>query len=360
MDFFEVDNFKKMFGKKRVLITGDTGFKGSWLGLWLHELGADVLGYALPAKEESHFKLLGLDKLIHHVNGDIRNYMHLKKVFTMFKPQIVFHLAAQALVRISYVEPKTTFDTNIGGSINLLELVRNSKQVKSVIYVTSDKCYLNKELIRGYKESDELGGRDPYSASKAAAEMVFFAYRKSFFSLNKNMGIASVRAGNVIGGGDWAKDRIIPDCFRNLKCGKPILLRNPDATRPWQHVLDPLYGYLKLSMFLYKNPNEYSGSYNFGPDPESIKTVMEVAKKLVYYFGKGAIEKAKERDVIRESRLLHLDCRKAGKVLDWHLLWNFDKAMYETVVWYKKFLSGVPTIVITKNQISNFMEEKNK
>lgn len=355
MDSLEVDNLKKLFGNKRVFVTGDTGFKGSWLGLWLHELGADVLGYALPAERNSHFKLLGLDRLIHHVNGDMCDYPHLKRVLTAFKPQIIFHLAAQAIVRVSYLEPKTTFDTNIGGSVNLLELVRKFKQIKSVIYVTSDKCYLNKELIRGYKENDELGGKDPYSASKAAAEMVFFAYWNSFLSANKNLGIASVRAGNVIGGGDWAKDRIIPDCFRNFKRGKSILIRNPNATRPWQHVLDPLHGYLKLAILLYQNPMKYSGSYNFGPDFRSIRTVKELAQKLVHYLGKGNIKVVKENNAPHESRLLHLDCRKANSILDWRLIWGFDRAVFETVEWYKKVLGGAPALSITKKQINDFM-----
>ncbi len=356
MDPLEVINLKKVFRNKRVFITGDTGFKGSWLGLWLHELGADVLGYALPAENNSHFKLLGLDRLIQHVNGDVRDYTQLKKVFTAFKPQVVFHLAAQALVRKSYADPKATFDTNIGGSVNLLESARTCTSVRSLIYVTSDKCYLNKELLRGYRESDELGGKDPYSASKAAAEMVFSAYRTSFFSAQKNTGIASVRAGNVIGGGDWAQDRIIPDCFRNLKRGEPVLLRNPDATRPWQHVLDPLHGYLKLAMLLYWDPDTYSGSYNFGPDSRSIKTVKELARKLVHYFGTGEIRIAKEKKAPHEAKLLHLDCRKAGAILDWRLMWDFDRAVFETVQWYKMVLGGAPALSITKKQINDFME----
>jgi len=355
MGCLEVNNLRKLFKNKRVLITGDTGFKGSWLSLWLHELGSDVLGYALPAKDNSHFKLLRLDRQMHHVNGDIRDYSHLEKVFANFKPQILFHLAAQAIVRESYLDPKTTFDTNIGGSVNILELIRKFKSIKSVIYVTSDKCYLNKELIRGYKEGDELGGKDPYSASKAAAEIVFFAYHNSFFNATKHSGIASVRAGNVIGGGDWAKDRIIPDCFRSLKSGKPILIRNPDATRPWQHVLDPLHGYLKLAMLLYGNPKKYSGSYNFGPNSRSIRTVKELGEKLTHYFGKGYIKIRKESNAPHESRLLHLDCRKANNILDWHLMWDFDRAVFETVDWYKKVLGGAEVLSITKKQINDFM-----
>lgn len=358
MDHLEVEGLKKLFRKKRVLVTGDTGFKGSWLGLWLHELGADVLGYALPAEKGSHFKLLGLDRLIDHVDGDVRDYPYMEKVFTGFNPQIVFHLAAQAIVRVSYLEPKSTFDTNLGGSVNILELTRRSRSVKSMVYITSDKCYLNKELARGYKETDEFGGKDPYSASKAAAEMAFFAYSNSYFNKNKDIGVASARAGNVIGGGDCAKDRIVPDCFRSLRYGKPVLLRNPEATRPWQHVLDPLHGYLKLAMLLYRQPGKYSGSYNFGPDSKSIRTVKELAEKLVGYYGKGGIKLIRERNAPHESRLLHLDCRKAGEVLGWHLEWGFDKSIFETVEWYKKVLEGVPALSVTKKQIEDFMGDR--
>ena len=227
----------EFYKNKRILITGDTGFKGSWLALWLSSLGAKVYGYALPAEtENAHFNILDLKNEITHIDSNLLDFEKLNHSFQEIQPEIVFHLAAQALVRLSYDEPKLTFETNVTGSINVLEAVRDTKSVKSLIYVTSDKCYKNKEWIWGYRENDELGGHDPYSASKAAAEIVFSSYMDSFFSKNNNIGIASVRAGNVIGGGDWALDRIIPDCIRSVMNEKEIEIRNPQATRPWQHV----------------------------------------------------------------------------------------------------------------------------
>jgi len=353
-------NLEKAFKRKRVLVTGDTGFKGSWLSLWLHELGADVLGYALPPEyENSHFALLKLDNIIHHINGDIRNLSSLQKIFTKFKPEFLFHLAAQAIVRVSYQRPKYTFDTNVGGSVNVLECMRNCASLKSAIYVTSDKCYLNKERMRGYREEDELGGDDPYSASKAAAEIVFSAYRKSFFNTRKDLGLASVRAGNVIGGGDWAKDRIIPDCMYALRDNNPIILRNPDSTRPWQHVLDPLHGYLILSIKLLTNPCKYSGSYNFGPKSGSIRTVRELAEKAIFYFGEGKIKIKKEVKAPHEAILLRLNCDKANQILNWYPRWDFNKTILETVKWYKEVLNGKSVLSMTKRQIIDFMGGEN-
>ena len=252
---------------KRVLVTGDTGFKGSWLSLWLHRIGANVLGLALPPKtERDHFNVLGLGKVISHVDCDIRDLAELEKATADFKPEVVFHLAAQALVKHSYSNPKATFDTNVGGSVNVLELVRQSPSVRALVYVTSDKCYRNKQWVWGYRENDELGGEDPYSASKAAAEMVFSAYLKSFFETRETLGAASVRAGNAIGGGDWADDRLVPDCIRALSSGEPIILRNPAAIRPWQHVLEPISGYIRLAGQLMEEPSRYSGAWNFGPE----------------------------------------------------------------------------------------------
>ena len=255
-----------IFSGKRVLVTGDTGFKGSWLCLWLRELQADVVGYALPPKtNEDLFNLLGLEKFIHHIAGDIRDLEGLQLVFDEFQPEYLFHLAAQSLVRLSYKEPKLTFDTNVGGSVNVLEAVRATTSLRSVIFVTSDKCYRNKEWIWGYRENDALGGHDPYSSSKAAAELVLSAYQDSFFNNRKALGVASVRAGNILGGGDWAKDRLVPDIIKSLRQDTPIILRNPGATRPWQHVLDPLFGYLLLASRLYTSPQAFAGPFNFGP-----------------------------------------------------------------------------------------------
>lgn len=346
-----------IFKNKKVFITGDTGFKGSWLSLWLKELGADVLGYALPPDSaDCNFSKLKLNTLIKHIDGDIRDLEHMRSVINEFKPEFVFHLAAQAIVRESYADPKYTFDTNVSGSVNLLECVRHSDSVKVCVYVTSDKCYKNKEWIWGYRESDELGGHDPYSASKAAAEIVFSSYVDSFFREKKQIGIASVRAGNVIGGGDWSKDRIIPDCIRALKNNEPIILRRPLSTRPWQHVLEPLSGYLTVAAKLYNEPKEFSGSWNFGPKVETSRTVEELANKIIEKWGAGKIEKPVLDKQPHEANLLQLNCDKASILLHWRPRWGFDTTVNETVAWYRKMVDGEPIIEITRQQIKKYME----
>ena len=316
-------NLVQTFRGKRVLLTGDTGFKGSWLAMLLHRLGAQVFGYALPPQQaEDHFNLLELDKIITHVNGDIRDHHNVMKVFREVEPEFLFHLAAQPLVRLSYEEPKVTFDTNVGGSVNILEAVRQTVSLRSVIYVTTDKCYKNKEWIWGYRENDELGGRDPYSASKAAAELVFSSYLESFFASRGTLGAASVRAGNVIGGGDWAKDRIVPDCIRALQCNEAIVVRNPAATRPWQHVLEPLHGYLMLAEKLYYEPRVYSGAWNFGPRGESVQTVQSLVEKLIPLWGEGEVRFERSENKVHEANLLQLNCDKAHKLLQWIPKWG--------------------------------------
>ncbi len=348
----------KFYTGKTVLITGDTGFKGSWLAFWLSKLGAKVIGYALPPLHKNdHFNLLKLDQTITHIDANIMDMAKLKEVFYKFKPEIVFHLAAQALVRLSYDEPKLTFDTNVGGSVNLLEAIRATDSVRSVIYVTSDKAYKNKEWTWGYRENDELGGHDPYSASKAAAELVFSSYFDSFFSTRKDIGLSTVRAGNVIGGADWALDRIVPDCIRALSKNKPIILRNPMATRPWQHVLEPLSGYLRLAAKLYFEPPKYSGAWNFGPDVKSIKTVKILAEKVIEIFGKGKIEIQNNADTNHEATILHLNCDKSNTKLEWYPTWDFDKTIERTVNWYKNYLEGEEPINLTMADINKFMEE---
>lgn len=349
----------EFYKNKRILITGDTGFKGSWLALWLNSLGAKVYGYALPAEiENSHFNLLNLSNEIIHKDGNLLDFEKLNQTIQDIQPEIVFHLAAQALVRLSYDEPKLTFDTNVTGSVNVLEAIRNNNSVKSLIYVTSDKCYKNKEWIWGYRENDELGGHDPYSASKAAAEIVFSSYRDSFFSKNKNIGIASVRAGNVIGGGDWALDRIIPDCIRSIINEKEIEIRNPQATRPWQHVLEPLSGYMLLAQKLYENPTQFSGSWNFGPTIESIKTVKELTEITIGILGKGSISVGKTDNQKHEAGLLHLNCDKSNHQLAWNPVWNFEQTVKTTVEWYKNFINGENPKVLSLNNINQFMEDK--
>lgn len=345
-----------LFRGKRVLITGHTGFKGSWLSLWLHELGAEVAGFALPSQENDHFTLLGLEGLIHHVTGDIRNLAALRLLFDDFRPEIVFHLAAQSLVRLSYDEPKMTFDTNVAGSVNVLEAVRTTESVRCLVYVTSDKCYRNKEWLWGYRENDELGGHDPYSASKAAAEVVFSSYVDSFFRMRERLGAASVRAGNVIGGGDWALDRIVPDCIRHLQRKEPILVRNPVATRPWQHVLEPLSGYLLTAVQLLEEPKRYSGPWNFGPAGESIRTVKELAERVVGFWGEGCVEVVPQSDAPHEATLLHLNCDKANYLLHWQPRWDFDTAVAETVQWYREVSEGAAVLDVSRRQIYNYME----
>jgi len=345
-----------LFSGKRVLVTGDTGFKGSWLSYWLYLLGAEVAGYALPPERENDlFNLLGLERLIHHVTGDIRHLEDLERLFREFQPEIVFHLAAQALVRLSYDQPRLTFETNVGGSVNVLEAIRANHSVRVVIFVTSDKCYRNKEWIWGYRENDELGGRDPYSASKAAAEMVFAAYHDSFFLPRQEMGFASVRAGNILGGGDWAVDRLVPDIMKALIAGKPIVLRNPQATRPWQHVLDPLAGYLLLATQLYHAPKSFNGSWNFGPTGEAIQTVLDLTEKIVAHWGSGSITVEKPQDASHEAGMLHLNCDKARRLLGWEPKWAFDKTIKETVLWYRNIMAGESAKSWTERQIKIYM-----
>jgi CDP-glucose 4,6-dehydratase len=351
------DNF---FKNKKILITGDTGFKGSWLALWLSVLGAKVYGYALPADSEiAHFKLINLENDIVHTDGNLLDCKKLEKYFSDIQPEIVFHLAAQSLVRFSYDEPRLTFETNVIGSVNVLESVRKTNSVRSLIYVTSDKCYKNKEWIWGYRENDELGGHDPYSASKAAAEIVFSSYLDSFFSKNLNVGIASVRAGNVIGGGDWAADRIIPDCIRSLMNNKDIEIRNPNATRPWQHVLEPLSGYMLLAQLLFENPAKFSGSWNFGPDINSIKTVKELSEVIVKIFQKGSVILGKSDVNKHEAGLLHLNCDKSIHQIGWKPVWNFEQTVKMTIEWYQAYLNGTSPRMLSLSNIYQYMEDRN-
>lgn len=346
------------FINKKVLITGHTGFKGSWLAFLLNEMGAEVMGFALPpATAVNHFDLLGLDKKIKHVLGDIRDYSLLSAAMNEFQPEFVFHLAAQALVRLSYNDPYATFSTNVMGSVNLLDAVRSCDSVRSLVYITSDKCYENVESIWGYRENDLLGGRDPYSASKAAAEIIFSSYARSFFEQRPTLGAATARAGNVIGGGDWAIDRIIPDCIRAIEAGVPISLRNPGATRPWQHVLEPLAGYLLLAARLYEEPERWGGSWNFGPSTNEVRTVQNVAEVIIRHFGKGCIEVIESPPQVHEARLLQLNCDKAHQLLDWYPRWNVDMSLESTAFWYNVVLNGGNAEQITRAQIHDFFPE---
>ena len=347
-----------IFKDRRVFITGHTGFKGSWLAFMLHEAGAEIMGLALPPSTiVNHFDLLKLDKKITHAIGDIRDAALLTSALKEFQPEFVFHLAAQALVRSSYDDPVATFSTNVLGSVNLLDAVRQCESVRSLVYVTSDKCYENVEWIWGYRESDRLGGRDPYSASKAAAEIVFSSYVRSFFEQRPLLGAASARAGNVIGGGDWAVDRIIPDCMRSIEYDNPILLRNPDATRPWQHVLEPLAGYLLLAARLYEEPKRWGGSWNFGPSTHEVRTVRDVAEVIVNCIGRGRVEVVESKTQVHEARLLQLNCDKAHQLLGWQPRWQVDQALEATAVWYKAIMNGDTAERITRAQIHAFFPE---
>ncbi|MBM9501971.1 CDP-glucose 4,6-dehydratase [Leptospira sp. 201903071] len=350
-----MDSLIRFFKGKRILITGHTGFKGSWLTFILKQAGADVAGYALPPiTEVSHFDLLGLKKEILHTEGDIRDFSKLNDLFQSFKPEIVFHLAAQALVRESYSDPRTTFETNVMGSVNLLQAVHLSDSIKTLVYITSDKCYENVEWVWGYREIDQLGGHDPYSASKASAELVFSSYLRSFFLKKKDFGAASARAGNVIGGGDWSVDRIIPDCIRAVTTNGKIILRNPNATRPWQHVLEPLSGYLTLAKNLSEDPKKFSSAWNFGPSTQKVRTVYEVSRSIIDSLGKGEIIIDQSHDKVHEAHLLQLNCDKAHQYLNWYPRWSVDQTLEATASWYKHYMEGGDIREKTKEQIEKY------
>ena len=339
----------------RVLVTGHTGFKGSWLSYWLNILGADVYGYALKPKHQNDlFLSLKLDEVLDHMVGDIRDSKSLEDRFRNVKPDLVFHLAAQPLVRQSYKDPKETFETNISGSVNVLDAVRSTPSVKALVYVTSDKCYKNVEQNIGYIESDQLGGDDPYSASKAAAEIVFAAYRKSFFSGSDAPGLVSVRAGNVIGGGDWSDDRIIPDCIRSLQNNKAITIRNPKATRPWQHVLDPLNGYLMVASKLLNKSGQVSSSYNFGPSANDVHPVEVLVKKVITNWGSGEVIIESSANNPHEAELLQLDSSLARHELGWSPKWDFATTLSETVRWYYEISRGGDPRKLCHEQIDLF------
>jgi len=355
IDMLEIFEF---FRGKRVFVTGHTGFKGVWLTFLLKEIGAEVMGYALPPESgPSHFLLLGMQDRINHVFGDVCDAANLNASIQSFQPEIVIHLAAQALVKKSYDDPVRTFDTNVMGSVNLLDAVRSCSAVRSLVCITSDKCYENLEWVWGYRENDQLGGHDPYSASKAAAEIVFSAYARSFPAFRRTLGAATARAGNVIGGGDWALDRVVPDCIRAIENGLPIKLRNPNSTRPWQHVLEPLSGYMILAAKLYKQPEQFSGSWNFGPSTSEVRSVYDVATSIIDTLGRGNIEIVGCQDQHHEARLLQLNCDKAHQELDWHPRWGVQKTLSATAEWYQAIMAGVDAEDITRIQIKDFFPE---
>ncbi len=356
------DLFLGQYKGKRVLVTGHTGFKGSWLSMWLLALGAEVLGYsAYFPSDPCNFKACHLENHIRHVEGDIRDYDHLLKVFTDYQPEIVFHLAAQPIVRKSFDEPKLTFDTNLGGTVNILECIRHTPSVQVTVMITSDKCYQNNEWEWGYRETDTLGGDDPYSASKACAEIGIHAYIESFFTSPDSPKIASVRAGNVIGGGDWGESRIIPDCVRAWSKKQDVTIRNPEATRPWQHVLEPLSGYLSLGAGLYQDRLLHGEAFNFGPDAKINQSVGELINEFSLYWANAKWNHEKDTSDKKESGLLKLSCDKALHRLKWHSTLSFSQTIKLTAEWYQRFYESQDNIFqFTMSQIEYYISEARK
>lgn len=345
------------FAGRKVLVTGSTGFKGSWLSAWLLKLGADVSGFALPPKPDARlFGQFGLDGRIRQHFGDIRDAAAIGAAIGAEQPEVVIHLAAQALVRQSYAEPKETFDTNVGGAVNLLEAVRATGSIRALVFITSDKCYRNKEWVWGYRENDELGGSDPYSASKAAAELVFRSYQDSYFAHRDGFRAVTARAGNVIGGGDWSADRIVPDAIRALTGGVPVVVRNPDATRPWQHVLEPLSGYLRLAAGLLAGRPEIDGAWNFGPDAENVRPVSELVGRIIAAWGDGSMDVRRDNTPMHEARLLMLSSDKAKSLLDWRPHWGFEDAVDRTVEWYSAVDGGADPLSTAHAQMAAYLE----
>jgi CDP-glucose 4,6-dehydratase len=340
---------------KKVFVTGHTGFKGSWLSFWLHEMGANVTGYALnPPTNPNLFGLLNLKSKIKSVYGDVRDLNSIKKYIK--GTEVVFHLAAQPLVRESYKNPVDTYTTNVIGTLNVLEAFRGYETLKAIVNVTTDKCYENREKPEGaYREYEPMGGFDPYSNSKACSELVTDSYRKSFYNLGTKIGIATARAGNVIGGGDFASDRLIPDCIRGIMNEEKIIIRNPDSTRPWQHVLEPLSGYIMLAESLCKSPKEFSEGWNFGPKEKDAKSVLYIMDTFCKIWGSDArYEIKRDSNAPHEANYLKLDSSKARKKLLWKPRWHSETAVKKTVEWYKVYLDKGNLDKITSGQIESY------
>ena len=347
----------QLFKNKTALITGHTGFKGSWLSAWLKSLGASVVGVSLdPPSHPSHFEAAGMSEILESHCVDIRDGGDLKELVSKTKPDFVFHLAAQSLVRKSYKDPVATYQTNAMGSLNLLEALRPLKNKCSVVLITSDKCYDNVEWVWGYRETDSLGGPDPYSASKGAAELMIRSHVKSFFPIDGVVRIAVGRAGNVIGGGDWASDRIVPDCAMSWSKGETVQLRNPQATRPWQHVLEPLSGYLTLAAKLYKNPELHGEPFNFGPPAHQNHTVLELVQAMAGHWDQVRWEDiSASEEQPYESGLLKLNCDKALHDLSWQAILSFKETVRMTAEWYRSYYENPSTIrEVTLAQIREY------
>jgi CDP-glucose 4,6-dehydratase len=352
-----MNNLLSFYKNKKIFITGHTGFKGTWLTSTLIKSGANVMGFSKRDERTKSYEKICYYKKVKNIYADVLDYKKLKKKILGFNPQIIFHLAAQSLVPESYKNPHKTIKTNIIGTLNILDISRSIKNLKSLIIITSDKCYLNQELKRGYKENDILGGDDPYSASKASAELIFNAYSKSFFNFQNKYGFAAVRAGNVIGGGDWSKYRIIPDCVKSIKNKKNLTVRNPYSTRPWQHVLEPISGYLLIAKKLYENKYKYSGAWNFGP---AIRETMKVQKVVKLFFShfkfnkKIVIKKSK----FKEANLLKLNSTKAIRLLKWKNTWGMKKSILETAKWYNLYIQTKDLKKITLMQIEEYFNQR--
>lgn len=351
---------KHFWQGKKVLVTGHTGFKGSWLSLWLQNLGADVTGYALPAPSTpSLFEQAHVADNMTHIVADIRDADAIKKAVQQAQPEIVLHLAAQPLVRYSYENPIETYSTNVMGTLHLLEAIRAVDSVRACVMVTTDKCYENKEWDWGYRENEPMGGFDPYSSSKGCMELLVASYRNSFFSTEKyqahKTAIATVRAGNVIGGGDWADDRLIPDMLTAFENNQPVTIRNPCAIRPWQHVLEPLAGYLEIAEKLYTKGPDYAEAWNLGPEQKDAKPVEWIASKLSEFWGEGASwQSDSNADHPHEARYLKLDCSKAWASLSWRPQWSLEQTLEKIVEWHRAYIAGKNMHEVTLNQITHY------
>jgi CDP-glucose 4,6-dehydratase len=338
---------------RRVLVTGHTGFKGSWLSLWLHAKGADVTGFALPPPSEpSLFEAARIGELVTHHEGDVRDLTAVRAVVEESRPEVIFHLAAQPLVRLSYQEPVDTYATNVMGTVHLLEAARRASDVRAIVCVTSDKCYENREWVWPYRESDPMGGHDPYSSSKGCAELVASAYRSAFFA--QGPALATVRAGNVIGGGDWSTDRLIPDLIRAFEAGVAPLIRSPDAVRPWQHVLEALGGYLKIAERLLAGERQFADAWNFGPADEDTQPVSWIVERMRAAWGGAPQSQADHGPRVHEAGLLRLDCSKARAALGWRPALNLEQALDWIVDWHKAVGSGADARALTLAQIDDY------
>ncbi len=342
---------------KKVYLTGHTGFKGSWLSLWLQSMGAVLKGYSLePNTSPALFLEAKVADQMESEIGDIRDLEKITKSINVFSPDIIIHMAAQPLVRLSYTEPVETYSTNVMGTVNVLEAARKCPNLKAIVSVTTDKCYENREWHWGYRENEPMGGHDPYSSSKGCAELVTSAYRRSFFHTDDTASIASARAGNVIGGGDWAEDRLIPDILRAFEKSNPVVIRNPLSTRPWQHVLEPLSGYLVLAEHLYTDGDKFAGSWNFGPKDEGCKPVSWILDKMVPNWGNGASWELDTNNNPHEAGFLKLDCSKAANELKWQPKWNLEETLNMIINWHKNYLDGADIKIICLKEINKYQK----